>query len=287
MHKKIKIAIIFIFCAAVTFGQADIITVASFNMQIFGETKISRKNTLAVLASIITKFDIVALQEVGSNASTASDEKCDSLMNTFINAINEQYDYAVYAYARGNQYAYVYRKDKLELLDMQLYSGVFSFSYTPIIGYFKTLNGNLDFILCTIHTSPLLAKSEIPGIKIAMEEYMAFYDEKDCIALGDFNSDGSYFIEGRGESLSGFSEYITGIPNSADTTVALSSNTYDRIQMTASMAEDFTTAWNVFIFSDYYDVSVCEGTKTTAGTENALSDHYPVWIELYTDQDTD
>jgi len=120
-----------------------------------------------------------------------------------------------------------------------------------------------------------------------MTETATLYAEPDVICLGDFNADGSYFDEGTGDGLAGFANYLTAIPNSADTTVATSSNTYDRIQLTSSFSTDYTTAWDVIRFAEDYDVSICEGTTLTTGTEFALSDHYPVWAEFYIDQDTD
>lgn len=57
--------------------------------------------------------------------------------------------------------------------------------------------------------------------------------------------------------------------------------------MTIALNTDYTGNSGVFKFGDYYDVSGCEGTATTAGTEEAVSDHYPVWCEYYTDKDTD
>ena len=73
----------------------------------------------------------------------------------------------------------------------------------------------------------------------------------------------------------------------ADTTVAASSNTYDRMQLTHSMRSDYSWRWDVYEFGRYHDVTRCEGTESNAGTEAAVSDHYPVRAELYIRRDTD
>jgi len=143
----------------------------------------------------------------------------------------------------------------------------------------------INFAMLVIHTSPKDAKTEIPSLRTAMSEVAALYFEPDVICIGNFNADGSYYNEGAGTDLDGFSGYLTVIPNSADTTVATSSNTYDRIQLTQSLASDYANLWGVLRFTETYDVSDCEGTATTAGTELALSDHYPVWAEFYVDRD--
>lgn len=267
------------------------IKIASFNMCIFGNTKLSRINTFTVLAEIATNFDIIALQEVGSNNSTSSDATCISLMDAYISKVNELVGSNQYSYVRGNQYAIVYKIDRFTVNNYVLYTGTQTFTYTPLIANFTTTgtDNNFDFSLITIHTSPSLATTEIPALITVMNEVKTIYSEPDVICLGDYNADGSYYTEGTNDWLAGFdpSVYITGITNSYDTTVASSSNTYDRIQMTNSLSSDYAGAAGVFKFGDVYDVSVCEGTTTTVGTEEAVSDHYPVWCEYYVDKDID
>jgi endonuclease/exonuclease/phosphatase family metal-dependent hydrolase len=267
------------------------IKIASFNIQTFGIKKINRPRTLTVLAEIASNFDIIALQEIGSNRSAASEETCNEIMETYIARINEIAGENIYSFIRGDQYAIVYRTDKVKLNDYILYDGEETFSYPPLIANFETVHpdSNLDFSLITIHTSPKLAEEEIPALKAVIEETRDLYCEPDVICLGDFNADGSYFYEGDESHLSEFDpeSYITGIPNYYDTTVADSDNTYDRIQMTINMRNDYTGKSGVFRFGEVYDITGCEGGRTKAGTEKAVSDHYPVWCEYFTDRDKD
>lgn len=263
--------------------------IGSFNIEIFGPTKVSRANTLTTLARIASTFDVLAIQEVGSNGSSATESTCISVMDVYVGRINELVGADTYAYVRGNQYAIVYRKNEFSSVSSSLYSGTSSFTYTPLTAYFKSASGNFDFSMLVIHTSPSVANTEIPALKTAMAEVSALYSEPDVVCLGDFNADGSYYTEGTGTDLSGYDSpnYITVIPNSADTTVATSVNTYDRIQLSPSMASDYASRWGIIQIGQVYDVSQCEGTVTTAGTESALSDHYPVWGEFYIDMDKD
>lgn len=265
--------------------------IASFNMQIFGKTKLGRPNTLSVLAKIASNFDIIALQEVGSNKSSASVETCRSIMDAYISRINEVADKNVYSYVQGNQYAFVFRTDRVRLNRYSIYSGSQNFSFTPLTANFKTAvdGANFDFSMIAIHTSPGKAGDEIPALKTAIDEIRDLYSEPDVLCAGDYNADGSYYDEGSEEWLSGFDNeyYITGIGNSADTTVAASDNTYDRIQMTKSVSSDYSGNSGVFRFDEIYDITECEGGRTTAGTAKAISDHYPAWCEYYTDRDSD
>jgi len=301
----VKIFTVLFLVIAVSAGSADnkkntteseerkhpVLRIASFNIQIFGRKKAGRPNTLTVLAEIASKFDIIALQEIGSNRSSASDERCIEILDIYVARINEIAGEDLYSYINGNQYAIVYRKDRVRVKDYILYDGVESFAYTPLIADFEMIEkgSNFDFSVITIHTSPELAVDEIPALKTVMKETENLFEESDVLCLGDFNADGSYYNEGSDEWLSGFDpeEYITGIPNHYDTTAADSENTYDRVQMTSGLARDFTGKSGVLRFDEHFDLSGCEGTKNTAGTARAVSDHYPVWCVYYADRDED
>jgi endonuclease/exonuclease/phosphatase family metal-dependent hydrolase len=271
--------------------EIPVLKIASFNIQIFGRTKAARPNTLSVLAEIALNFDIIALQEVGSNRSSASDETCAEIMEIYVARINEIAGEEIYSYINGNQYAIVYRTDRVRVKNYMLYDGIESFTYTPLIANFETVEdgSNFDFSIITVHTSPGRAEDEIPALKKVMSEVEKLYEEPDVLCLGDFNADGSYYDEGPGEWLRGFDPefYITGIPNYYDTTVAPSDNTYDRMQMTRSFDTDFTGESGVMRFDEIYDLSGCEGTERTEGQARAVSDHYPVWCEYYIDRDED
>lgn len=271
--------------------ELPVLRIASFNIQIFGKTKAARPNTLSVLAEIGSNFDIIALQEVGSNRSSASDETCAEIMDIYVSRINEIAGEEIYSYINGNQYAIVYRTDRVRVKDYVLYDGVESFTYTPLIADFETVEegSNFDFSIINVHTSPGRAEDEIPALKTVMSEVERLYEEPDVLCLGDFNADGSFYDEGTGDWLSGFDPefYITGIPNHYDTTVAPSDNTYDRMQMTRSFDADLTGGAGVMRFDEIYDLSGCEGTEKTEGQARAVSDHYPVWCEYYIDRDED
>ncbi len=267
------------------------IKIGSFNIEIFGTTKISRANTLRVLAQVATNYDIMAVQEVGSN-SNPSESTATTVMETYIAEINSIAGPGAYSYVRGHQYAFVYRNSTINKHASQLYSGSQTFAYVPLVANFSVKSGNFDFSMISIHTSPSLANTEIPALKTVMSEVKALYNENDVICVGDYNADGSYYSAGTVTQgwLNGFdpSVYITAIKNGSDTTVSVNNTyTYDRMQMfTAYSTQDFTGTTGVLRFAEVYDISLCEGPSET-GIEGNLSDHYPVWAEFYADRDTD
>ena len=193
--------------------------VGSYNLAIFGSTKLGRRATLGVLARIAAGFDLLAVQEVGSNSSSAGDEACEAILEAFVARINQEAGAGSYAFVREDQYAFIYRQDRLEASRPGPYMGKESFTYRPLVALFKVRGRPLDFAALTVHTRPGLAKTEVPALARAMDEVAASLGEPDVLCLGDFNADGGYYAEGPGESLAGFPEarYATLIPNDADT----------------------------------------------------------------------
>lgn len=274
--------------AAIAAGPATI-RVGSYNLAIFGSTKVARTATLAILARIAQTYDLLAVQEVGSNASTAGDDTCKAVLEAFVARINAEAGPGVYTFVRGDQYAFIYRQDRLMATKAGLYEGGEAFTYRPLVAHFQVKGRPLDFAALTIHTRPGLAKAEVPALARAMDELAISLGEADVLCLGDLNADGSYYAEGPGQALAGFPEtrYATLIPNEADTTVAQASLAYDRMEASLSLVEDWSGNWGVIRPGLLWDLSACEGGADSAGTERALSDHYPVWAEFSATRDTD
>lgn len=270
-------------------GYDDILRVGSFNIQSFGSTKAGRLGTMEVLSEIVSIFDILAVQEVGSGNSSALDETCIASMEALLRGVNAIVGEGAFSYVRFDQYAIMYRNAAVELLAYGPYTGEQVFVYPPLSAYFKSRLGNLDCSIMSIHISPSKAAVEIAALPLAMAEVASLYGDPDVICAGDFNADGAYYIEGAGPELAGFPSevFITVIPNTADTTVASSSNTYDRMQLTHSMSSDYSWRWEVYAFGLYHDVTRCEGPESMAGTEGAVSDHYPIIAEFYAGRDSD
>jgi deoxyribonuclease-1-like protein len=267
----------------------ETIAIASYNVNILGPTKASRRATMNALAAIVARFDLVALQEVGSNDSSAGDASCEEVLSDLAALAGEAGGGVPYRYLRRGQFAFAYRADRLEAEPLPTPAAAAGLSYPPLAARFRALGRPLDFVMIDAHARPSLASSEIPALAAAMAEAAASYGEPDVVCAGDLNADGSYYAEGEGLGLAAFpsSRFATVVPNDADTTVATGSLAYDRIELSSSMAGDWTGKWGVLRPAEVLDLSACEGPGSTAGTERALSDHYPVWAELSTAADRD
>lgn len=261
---------------------AEPVRVASFNLQIFGETKESRPRLMHALGEIVNQFDVIAFQEIGSNGSKASDAECAKLAGSIARVADSVAGvHGRWAFVNGDQYAIVYRADKFDLVASGEYSGTQTFTYRPLEARLKAKTGSLDFVLMTVHTRPDLAEVEIPMLRTAMMEACVKYGTDMVACVGDYNADGKFYLKGLGYNLRGFDGYVTVIPNGADTTVSPNTNcAYDRIELTPALGKRFTKTYGVLIPSQFMDVSSVEGPADKKGTDSAISDHYPVWCEL-------
>lgn len=254
------------------------IKIASFNIQVFGKSKRQKKEVMDILVKTVRNFDIVAIQEFR--------DVTESTIPYFLDAINsvngDKYSYiASPRLGRSNQkenYAFYYNTRKIRYKNKQyVYIDQEDvFEREPHIASFQA--GNFNFTLVNIHTKPTDARREIQELEEVFEDTVINLKARgevepeeidDIIILGDYNADGSYFSE---SITTGFraKKYKWAIPDSADTTVASSSKTYDRIVFRDSWtSEEHTGKWGVFNFTEIYDLTM-DFTKK-------VSDHYPVY----------
>lgn len=253
------------------------ISIASFNIQIFGKTKASKKEVMNILARIIVKFDIVAIQEIRDKSGIAI-KRLEALID------NHGEDYSVITGDRlgrthsKEQYAYIYKTDLFELLNSYNYKEPGDrdiFPREPFLCHFKIKNTDFDFTLITIHTAPNTAGEEVEELYEVVLDSKSdnhFKGEDDIIILGDFNADCTYYDENRVDiDLKNNKEFLWVIDNSFDTNVAKSNCTYDRIIITKSLFDKYAGEAGVFEFDKIYKIDI-EPEK--------ISDHYPVFLFL-------
>jgi hypothetical protein len=237
----------------------------------------SRPAVVSILTDIVSRFDITAIQEVLS----ASPDPVDQ----YLALIPEKYGYVIGPRegrsSSREQYWIIYDTEKFIFLGAETWPDPYDkFERNPLGVYFKTVNGNFDFILINNHIRPSDAKAEIEALSEAAVWFRELWDERDVLIVGDFNADGFYYDESLLALVFPPDEYKSIIPNDADTSLAPSDNTYDRFIITASAFEDYAGSWGVMRFDEVYDF-----TGDTAAAE--ISDHYPVWADFFIDQDTD
>ena len=258
----------------------DTITIASFNIQVFGKTKASKEDIMSYLVKIVRRYDLVAIQEVRNKDQTVIPK-----FVSLINSDGSSYDYIIGSRlgrtSSKEQYAIIYDIETIELdnpAPQDFPDPEDMFHREPFIAKFKAKNGNFDFVLVDIHTDPDEAREEIPALMQVYEYAEQEYQDPDVIILGDFNADCKYYNENNMMTPLRIN-FNWLIDNSQDTTTKSSVCTYDRILIPRATDEDYTGNAGVFHYDDYFGLD----WKMT----QRISDHYPVWAEFYTNRDTD
>lgn len=173
MVTMVRVAMLMALVTAVGAGQAvsaasaadaspETIRIATFNIKVFGPTKAGKPDVMSVLAGIVRKYDIVAVQEIKDRKRKVPGLSLDE--------INDGRDeYGVLSSERTGkqvddrysleQYAYYYRKSTIAVLDEGgLYddSGSDHFQREPFVARFVAKAGNFTFAMVNRRITALL-----------------------------------------------------------------------------------------------------------------------------------
>jgi endonuclease/exonuclease/phosphatase family metal-dependent hydrolase len=248
------------------------ISIASFNIKIFGKTKASNDTVMALLVDIVSKYDIIAIQEIKDIDQEVPYEFLELLNNNSITQfemlLSERSGSQEDDKSSQEQYAILYNPELISVKDNgTLYNDSVndSFQREPFLAHLTVKNTTLDFVLGVVHTKPAAAEEEISSLIDVFDWSSEYYEDDDVMIVGDYNADCSYFDEDEIINLEiGTEEFLWAIPNDADTNLANSNCTYDRMVLSGDLKNNFNGIWGVDnTFSD-----------------NSISDHWPVWIEL-------
>jgi len=253
------------------------ISIAAFNIQIFGKTKRTKMDVMEVLVRIVREFDLVLVQELRDSSETTAP--------LFLEMINNESDH-LYDFIRSERlgrssskeaYAYYYNTETVTFVNGSdfVYNDTSDiFEREPYIASFTS--GTFDFTLVGIHTKPTDAYNEIGNLTSVVTSIMNKGNESDIIVMGDFNADGTYFDE---DDTSSFKDpQYTWIINNTWDTMTKTGWTYDRIVLGTQTCsyEYIQDSAQVFYFDEAYNLIDPEFVQD-------VSDHYPVYAEYWND----
>jgi endonuclease/exonuclease/phosphatase family metal-dependent hydrolase len=254
------------------------IRIASFNIQVFGEKKFSDNGVVDILARVIRKFDVVAVQEIRAMDPT--------LMSRFVQRVNadgqSRYDF-VLGPRLGNsdskeQYAFIYDVTRIEVDQTSAYTvGDPSnlLEREPLVAGFRARSAPPEqaftFTLVNVHTKPANATEECDALAAAFRSVRNDgRGEDDVIMLGDFNAD-----DRRMGMLRLIPDMRYVIPANIHTNT-LNNATYDNILFDGRATSEYVGGPN-------YGYGVLELTKEfnlTIDQALLVSDHLPIWAEF-------
>ncbi|MFG0334395.1 MAG: endonuclease/exonuclease/phosphatase family protein [Maioricimonas sp. JB049] len=246
----------------------DEISVATWNIQVFGRSKIAKPEVMETIVDVIRRFDVIAIQEVRS-----SDQ---SVISRFLSMVNEDgYRYGVVVGPRigrtvsKEQYLFLYDTSRIEMIEGSVYTVPDPrdrLHREPLVASFRVvgaLSGNpWTFTLVNIHTDPDEVESEVDALYDVVRLVRQTDSEDDVILMGDLNA-------GPDELGS-----LADLPNLMWTVHSQPTNTrktetYDNILFSGTSTQEFTGAAGVLDLEYEYALT----------REQALdvSDHLPVW----------
>jgi endonuclease/exonuclease/phosphatase family metal-dependent hydrolase len=250
----------------------DVLRIASFNIQVFGESKIADGPTAAALAQIVRKFDVVAIQEV-----RAKDLNFVQRFVQLVNAAGVPYD-AVVGPRLGRtdskeQYAFIYDTTRVELDRTSVYTVKDPddlLHREPLVAGFRARgvppNEAFTFTLVDVHTDPDEVAEEL---NVLDDVFRAVRDdgrnEDDVIMLGDFNADESHL--GQLGAVSYLAYVISGTPTNTHGT-----KTYDNILFDRRATAEFLGRGGVLDVMREFNITLEQALK--------ISDHLPIWAEF-------
>ena len=250
----------------------ETIKIASFNIQVFGQSKLRKPRAMEILSQIVRKFDVVAIQEIRSAAQDVLPRFVEQ-----INSTGRNYDYVI-GERIGNsvskeQYAYVFDRETIEVDRRYVYTVQDPDNLLhrePLVGWFRTRgpdpSESFTFTLVNVHTDPDIVEIEM---SVMDDIFRVVRDdgrnEDDVIILGDFNADDQHFSELA--HVPGITWALSGVKTNTRKT-----KQYDNLVFHSRATSEFIGRAGVVDFMREYDLTLDEALE--------VSDHLPVWAEF-------
>ena len=262
----------FIFCAhgaGLEQRSADQVRIASFNIQVFGTSKMAKAHVVETLSKVIRNFDVVAIQEVRA--------KSNDIIPSFVKHVNA--DGSSYQYVIGprlgrtvskEQYTFLYDTRRIEVDTSSvgtMHDPGDRLHRPPLFVRFRSRmvppEQSFTFWMINIHTDPDEVPEEVDALADAfLALKMARPDEDDIILLGDLNASPKQFD--RLGTLDNISWAVSGT-----TTNTRRTKTYDNLVFQRTTTSEYTGRWGVLDLQNTYGLSLKQALE--------VSDHNPVW----------
>ena len=255
------------------------LSIAAFNIQVLGVTKMGKPAVVKTLCDIIRRYDLVVVQEIRDASGTAVAALLEAV-NAPLSA-SEEYglllsDRLGHSTAK-EQYGYFYRTSSLAPVASYHFDDVSAlddvFSREPFVALWES--GGVRFSTIPCHITPSRAPEELAALPAVYAHAVATFGVNESVLLGDFNADCSYLTA---SELAGLELYTSStfswlIDSGADTTVSATDCAYDRVIVAGNLVGSVSSGdASVMRFDTEYDL--------TAEQARLVSDHYPVALRL-------
>ena len=247
----------------------DQLTVASFNIQVFGKSKMGKPEAIKTIVDVVRRFDVIAIQELRSKEQTVIPQFVQ-----MVNAEGSNYE-AIVGPRLGRststeQYVFLFNASTVEVVPNSVFTvndPSDALHREPLVGTFRaratTTGTPFQFTLINIHTDPDETDEELDALGEVFEVVRnSDPAEDDVILLGDLNVD--YKHLGTLGAISNISWTVE-----EQMTNTRKNRSYDNIVFDRTQTTEFSGTAGVFDFESEFGLT----------REQALevSDHMPVW----------
>ncbi len=246
--------------------------IASFNIQVFGQTKISNPSTLEILTRILSRYDLVFIQEIRDSENTAIYELLRQLQGSVAGTSK---DYQVSVSERlgrttsKEQYGLIYDARRVEVLNTYVYDDERdAFEREPMVSRIRS--AGLELTLIGIHVTPRDVIGELTALGEVYRDATQRFQSRDVLLMGDLNADCGYYDARRGFQYFDDTASLL-LPDGLDTTIAQGQCAYDRLLGFGAVPR-LVQGSGVFRFSEAFGLAP-ESAKL-------ISDHFPVEVSL-------
>ncbi len=250
----------------------ETIRVASFNIQVFGESKMGKPEVVKTLAEVIRRFDIVAVQEIRAK----NQDVLPDFVRT-VNATGRKFDFVIGERlgrtSSKEQYAFVFDTERIEVDHRSVYTVSDPndrLHREPLVALFRVRGPPpgqaFTFMLVNVHTDPDEVSEEMDAMDDVYRAVLAAGDgEDDVILLGDFNTDHKHM--GQLGQVAHITYAIADTPTNTRGT-----KEYDNLIFSRAATTEFTGTSGVLDLMSEFQLTQEQAIK--------VSDHLPIWAEF-------
>ncbi|XP_062842186.1 deoxyribonuclease gamma-like isoform X1 [Trichomycterus rosablanca] len=263
-------------------GGALSLKICSFNVQSFGESKISKPQVMNVILASISRCDLMLIMEIKDAKGKAFPQLMTRLNRRFTER-SPEYGYIISKRlgrkSYKEQYAFIYRKKLVSVKSVYQYPDVQTedldaFAREPFVVWFSSTNTEIkDFVIIPIHTTPEAAVKEIDELYDVYQNVSKHLQSQNYIIMGDFNAACGYVPKKEWRNIRLHSDqsflWLTG--DKLDTSVKTSTKcAYDRVVLHGETMIKAVRSDSV----EVYDFKQVFGL--TEPEALAVSDHFPL-----------
>lgn len=248
--------------------------VGTFNIQKFGETKMSKSDVIAKLEQIALLYDVLAVQEVVSQDA--------NVIKNFVTELNKKHN-VTFNYVTGpwmgdtsykESYAFIYDTNRVSLVEhpFVVADPENKMHREPLVARFQVRSETdpnpFSFVMVNVHTDPDVAAAEMDHVSDVINYLETLYNgtEDDILVVGDFNLAPDKI---RAETKFAARTQWDSVLGPAVMTNTASNKSYDNIMYREDATDEFLGNCGVINLMAKFHLQPDQAKE--------ISDHMPVW----------